>query len=472
MSKRKNGDGNWGVRTINGAQYKYYRKYYDWKGDYHTFYGKTEKEINQKKERFELKNKDKHKLDLKNIPKESFYYYCKHWIDNIKPFDGTSTKQVTIDSYKDIVENRIKDTFLGNAQIGSLNKKIFQDYISDYCVNEKKYSRATIKRTQSLLNQICEYLCKKDHYSNINYMEDIIIPSEKNVSTKKKTVPFLEQSDMEKLYDEFNKLDGNGNKIYGINSYAIIFIMYTGLRISECISLKWKDVNFDLNIVNISHVIVKVKNTKSDTPKYVLVDTEGTKSETSNRSIPLSDVALSILKELRVNQNDNEYIFSNDGKTVLDNRNVTRTLNIMQRNSKCKVEKCGLHSLRHTFGSYLILKGTDVKTVSELLGHSSIEVTLNIYIHIINAQKAASIKLFDDINTNIISVTDKQDDNNVIDNLSKLGVSIIEIEDGMLGYIENNKIVKLPINKTLLLDTVSINNIDIYNDFYKNIKSQ
>ena len=151
MAKRKNGEGNWGTRTINGVQYKYYRKYYDWKEDYHTFYGKTEKEINQKREQFELTNKDKHKFDVKNVKQETFYHYCKHWIEDIKPNDGSDTKQVTIDSYADMLDNRIKDTFLGNTQIASLNEDVFQDYIDDYCVKQKKYSRGTIKRTHLMI---------------------------------------------------------------------------------------------------------------------------------------------------------------------------------------------------------------------------------------------------------------------------------------------------------------------------------
>ncbi len=468
MAKRKNGEGNWGIRTINGTQYKYYRKYYDWKEDYQTFYGKTEKEINRKRIEFEEKNKGKHKLNLKNVPNETFYYYCLYWIEKIKPYDGSDTKEVTLSGYYEAIETRIKNTDLGNTQISSLNTKVFQDYIDEYCIKEKKYSRGTIKRTQSILNQICEYLYKKDNYASENYMSNVIIPSEKNIPTKRKEIPFLEESDMNKLYNEFLRTDSNGSKIYGINSYVVIFIMYTGLRFSECAALKWKDINFDLKIVNITHVVSLIKNKQSDSPKYILVDTIGTKSNTSNRSIPLADIPFSILKELYHEQDENDYIFSNDGKTLLNNRNVTRTLNIMQKNSKCKIKKCGLHSLRHTFGSYLILKGTDIKTVSELLGHSGIEVTLNIYIHIINAQKASSIQLFNNLNTEKKEIK-SENKTDILKFLSENGINIIEIEEGMLGYIDSNKIVKLPINKTISLESLEIKNIDVYNEFYKNI---
>ena len=466
MKKRKNGEGNWGTRIINGTKYKYYRKYYDWKDDYHTFYGKTETEVNSKRDEFEIKNKDKHRLNKSNIPNETFYHYCIYWLKDIKPVDGSDTKEVTLDSYEEIIETRIKNTFLGNTVIQSLNKDIFEDYIFEFLLKKKGYSRATIKRTQSLLNQICEHLYKKDKYASENYIQDIKMPSEKNVTTKKKETLFLEESDMDLLYDEFNKTKKTGERKYGINSYIIIFIIYTGLRISECIALKWKDINFSLKILRVSHVAVKIKNKESSYPKHILVDTEGTKTYTSNRSIPLSSRALDILNELHKSQDQNNYIFSNDGKSILDSRNITRTLNMMQRNAHCKVEKCGLHSLRHTFGSYLILKGTDIKTVSELLGHSDIKVTLNIYVHIINAQKVASIKLFDE-KDNPLSVESNSENKKFTGFLSDFGINLIEIEDGMLGYIENNKIVKLPINKSLTLGSATIDNMDIYKEYYK-----
>lgn len=52
----------------------------------------------------------------------------------------------------------------------------------------------------------------------------------------------------------------------------------------------------------------------------------------------------------------------------------------------------GLHSLRHTFASRLFANGEDVKTVSELLGHSDITITYNTYIHLINQQKKNAVK--------------------------------------------------------------------------------
>ena len=275
---------------------------------------------------------------------------------------------------------------------------------------------------------------------------------------------------MEKLYKEFLKEDSNGKKIYGINSYAIIFIMYTGLRISECISLKWEDINEELNIITISHsiIVLKDRDRKDGKTKYITKDTKDAKTKSSNRSIPLSERAKEILNELKkINSicDKKDYIFINKNGNLMNKRNVLRTLNKMQKNAKCEVEKCGLHALRHSFGSYLILHGTDIKTVSELLGHADIQITLNIYIHIINMQKASAISLFDTIKNNTVTNLEETG-KSVLEELKNNKIDIIEIEDGMLGYVNEGKIIKLPINKSFELDNIKINNKDIYNEFY------
>ncbi len=60
-----------------------------------------------------------------------------------------------------------------------------------------------------------------------------------------------------------------------------------------------------------------------------------------------------------------------------------------------EIEYKGLHALRHTFGSILIKNNTDIKVVSELLGHSDVKFTYNRYIHIINEQKTSAIEMID-----------------------------------------------------------------------------
>lgn len=157
---------------------------------------------------------------------------------------------------------------------------------------------------------------------------------------------------------------------------------------------------------------------------------------------------------------ESDYIFVDRKEQFLNQSNISRTLRGMLKNAGCSVERCGMHALRHSFGSFLILHGIDIKTVSELLGHADVSITLNIYIHVINLQKMRAIQMFN------VNEPKKESVSNILDWLKDNKIEIIEIEDGMLGYIEKGKIVKIPMNKTLGVAGREIFNKDIYMEFY------
>jgi site-specific recombinase XerD len=109
---------------------------------------------------------------------------------------------------------------------------------------------------------------------------------------------------------------------------------------------------------------------------------------------------LDCFDKLSPDHKPDDYITVNQLGNVINQRNLTRTLKAMLTRAKCTVDKCGLHSLRHSFGSFLISHGADIKVVSELLGHKDVSTTYNIYVHILPKQHKDVIKLFDEIGKN------------------------------------------------------------------------
>ena len=74
---------------------------------------------------------------------------------------------------------------------------------------------------------------------------------------------------------------------------------------------------------------------------------------------------------------------------------MTRTLHRML--DHLGIERAGMHALRHTFATTLFANGVDVKTVSEILGHANVQITMNIYIHVIDEIKKKAVETLDDI---------------------------------------------------------------------------
>ena len=458
MARRKNGDGSWGKKTIKGTTYQYYKKYYPETQEEKYFYGKTITEIKQKRKVYEDAIPDYVKIDRSNMPKNYFEDLCMYWIKKVKPYDGSETREVTLSSYEGVINSRIKGTALGQTQIANLSKTTFEDY-RDYLLFDQKLARASIKRTFCVINQFCDYM-EENRYIAKNYSRAIKMPSENITITKRKEIKFLPEDDMNKLYAEHLKVSSTGERIYGRNSYIIIFILYTGLRIGECLALKWKDVDMVHNMISVNHTLVKFKQDD----KTIVIDSPTTKTVNGTRNVPLNDRAIEMLngvKKMYPNKTPEDYVFLDSKEQFTNQSNITKTLGRMLKGASCSVGRCGLHSLRHSFGSFLILHGVDIKTVSELLGHSDVSITLNIYIHVINLQKMRAVQLFN------VNDLNKDEITNVLDFLKENKITIIEIEDGMLGYISDSKIIKIPMNKTLEVAGKQINNKDIYFEFYK-----
>ena len=153
---------------------------------------------------------------------------------------------------------------------------------------------------------------------------------------------------------------------------AVLLCLYTGLRLGELCALKWTDIDFENRLMVISRTVQRLYMEGQRT-KTILAETDP-KSQYSRREIPLCVPALELLIRFRDSQ---EYIFG--GHTPADPRT-------MQNHFKRIITEAGLedknfHILRHTFATNCIEGGADVKSLSELLGHSEVQITLNRYVH-------------------------------------------------------------------------------------------
>lgn len=379
MGKRRNGEGSWGKKKIGQYMYHYYR---DVNGKY--TYGKTVKEVNQK---LEKKKSQQFILDEKT----TFGEYITEWLNKTKK---KSIEPTTFDCYELMIKSQIlnfKEYNIANKQLSNLNSDVFQKYIDALAT---KYSRATIKKVWSIIKQCVSYGEIKEEIP-YNTTKLVNIPSESNVEVKKKEVPFLNKNDVEKLYKILNKKHQNGTNIFGSNAHALILIMYSGMRVSEMIALKWKNVDFDNKKIKIESSSTEIINRNNDGGKRYIKYEKTTKTESGNRTIPLPDRAMEMLKwfdRKNPKHKPEDYVCVTKNNTQIMRRNVNKTLKLMAELADTDIKNFTVHTLRHTYGSILISEGVDIKKVSELLGHSDITVTYNIYIGIYENDKKSEIE--------------------------------------------------------------------------------
>lgn len=387
MIRRNNGEGSWGKKKINGYSYLRYRTKYN--GVFKEFYGKTRQEVLQKAADYE---KAVGFNNNKNILKKSIGNYLYDWLQTVRIYeisDGTyTTDYKTYSSY-------IKNSLFANTQIANLTTRKMQDYINSLSL---KYARSTFKKIYTLYNLCFKYAIRVGDLGS-NPCEGVILPNERNTVIKKKKIPYLEKDDVERLYyeayrlntDEYRITGKSGTRVYGINALGIIIILYTGLRSSELTALQWRNV--DLKAKNVYIELAHYKKTDPVTHKESRV--LGIPKYNSKRVIPLADRAIKAFEDIaKVSHTTapNDFVIS------CSTRRLATTLDRMLKRAGCSVTHCGLHAIRHTFGSLLLSQGVDLKTISTLLGHKDIQTTANIYLDVSEQLAINSVDLLNKIN--------------------------------------------------------------------------
>lgn len=390
-TRRKKGEGSWSKKTIKGIEYQRYRKLYN--GEYKEFYGRTVKEVKEKIQEFESRNMYIKKTEVR---KQTFGEYLENWFINVRVYEVESSTYLRNEQ---TINYHIKDSSLYNAQMVNINSELCQSLINKL---SEKYSRSTISKVYVLLNMCFNYAFTKEHIGE-NPMMKVKMPKESSLVIKKKEAKWLSSSDVEKFVQEAERVNTRefrikgkvGERVYGVNAYYAILIIYTGLRIGELMALTWEDIDFKNKTLNVNKSRAKGK-IDGKTTLYI----KDPKSESGTRIIPLSDRAIYALQKIK--EYSTELKLNSDNNLIVANTssesNITRTVKSMLFRAGCETEKCGLHALRHTFGSLLLEKGVDLKTISYLLGHSDITVTANIYLHITREKAINSIEVLNKVN--------------------------------------------------------------------------
>ena len=387
----QNPNGTWTIR-------KRYGRKPDGKPLIKKFTGKTKTEARNKRLEYERQ------MLLGNTSPSSvdFVNYMRHWA---KLYKINTVKGSTYDAIENCIESRIKNYGIASMPLNCLNTEELQKYINELV--KAKYSHATIQKTYNTINNCLTQAVNNGDLVK-NPLAGVKLPSPDRVLTAEKEIEFFDESDIKKIFDEAQRVFENGKPVYQYG-YAIIFLMYTGLRVGEAIALKWKDIDFDAKTVSVNRTASMIKNRK-DRPieegqivvkadKYLMVITTP-KTKSSIRRLRLTKKAKLALEQLleldKPFINEDDYVIQTNTHKIANRYNIARALRIVESNAKTE-KRCGVHSLRHTFASMLFRKNIDVKVISKLLGHSKVTTTYNRYIHLIQEQEVDAMKVLDDL---------------------------------------------------------------------------
>ena len=245
---------------------------------------------------------------------------------------------------------------IGDLEIKDLNSKILQNLINELAL--KRLSTNTILAIVSVVKQSLKYGFE------FNIIEPFIL---------KLKFPKYKQKEIEIFNLEEQKMLINYCNNSKDNYFGIIISLFTGIRIGELLALTWSKIDFKNKILIIDETL---SYTKIDN-KYQIIYTEP-KTFYSIRKIPLCNQIINRLKIIK-QKSKCEYIISTNHNSPVSIRNYQKCFERIL--DKLKIKHRGFHSLRHTFATNAIEIGMDIKSLSEILGHSSATITLNRYVH-------------------------------------------------------------------------------------------
>jgi len=170
---------------------------------------------------------------------------------------------------------------------------------------------------------------------------------------------------------------------------GILLCFYTGIRLGELCALKWGDLDLEAGTVSIARTVSRTKNfTQARGKSALLIGMP--KSRKSVRKIPLPAFLTELSKDLRMRtENEACYVLSGT-RTPIEPRTYQKLYKRILARAGVKDRK--FHVIRHTFATRALELGVDIKTLSELLGHSSVTITLNIYAHSLMEQKRIAME--------------------------------------------------------------------------------
>lgn len=316
---------------------------------YRSFYGKTREEAEYKmvisSQSASQTGEEITEMTVKELALE-WLYVSKNRI-----------KESTCANYRMKIERHIIPYFGGiNAEM--LKAKAVYEFI------EKKLQDGLSVRyvcdILTVLKSIFRYACREYRINNV--IDGIVMP--------KKAKPEIKIFSKEEQRRLILYINSNWN----LSTVGVALSLYTGLRIGEICALKWENIDIEKRILTIKNTIQRIQNFGGNT-KTKLIITEP-KSLTSKREIPIPDCLIPMLREFK--GRSDSFILTGTNKPIEPRTMQYRFKRILKN---VNLPSYNFHSLRHAFASGAVELGFDVKTLSEILGHSSVQVTLDRYVH-------------------------------------------------------------------------------------------
>lgn len=314
------------------------------------------------------------------LSQDTFGQVTRQWLLAMRP----QIKESSYVKYQSLVENHILpqlgEISLAKLTTDSMEQFVHRELTQGRVADRKGLSPKTVRDILSIIRQIFHF-AEGQHYRIPCSIQTV------KVKVKIKEIHVLTIPNRKKL-EQF--LLRENNRI----SDGILLSLYTGLRIGEICALRWEQILLDEGLLQIRYTLQRIPNLDYDkedlSSKKTKIIVTSPKSSCSNRDIPLPVFMLERMKK-RLPSSGRAFFLTGSCEEYVEPRTMNNYFKRILR--QCGIPETNYHTLRHTFATRCIELNFDVKTLSEILGHSNVNITLNRYVHITLEQKRKNMDM-------------------------------------------------------------------------------
>lgn len=367
----------------------------------HSIYAPTLDELREKEQKILRDKSDGIRTDAQKVLLNDVY---ELWVQLKK-----GLKDNTFQNYKYMYEQFVRDD-IGKQKVVTLKRSDIRRYYNRL-IDERALKIATVDNVHTVLHQVLD-IAVEDGYLRNNISDNALkeLKQARNLFTeKRKALTIAEQN----IFLDYL----TNNNMYK-HWYPIFALMIgTGLRVGEATGLRWEDIDFENNTININHTLVYYNHAENGC--YFGVNTPKTRA--GERTVPMIESVKKALMQEREYQIEcgikcnvridgfTDFIFVNRfgnaqhqgtlnkalrriirdcNQQIIDNAKGNEELTLLPRFS--------CHTLRHTFTTRLCESGINIKVIQSVLGHADISTTLDIYADVTKDLKKTEMQTFED----------------------------------------------------------------------------
>ncbi|MCD8018111.1 MAG: site-specific integrase [Clostridiales bacterium] len=356
---RKRQDGRWEARVVQG-------KPICGKTNYKYFYGSSYQDVRQKKKSF-LENRQLMRLDvIPSLPEKTgmedtpFRDVVTGWLLSKK----SGVKESTYSCYSIMAEKHILPV-LGELPVSSIDSSCLTKFLEKKKISGRlgggALSDKTISDMKTVLMQILRFAKKQ---GMLRTVPDC--PSMTSRQPDASVLTAWEQTKVEAKVLEEDTPFGLG----------VLLSLYGGIRIGEVCGLQWKDIDGKNGTLSINKTVYRITDMDGQNGAKTKVVIGTPKTDCSIRTIPLPITVFQYLMERR--RDGDCYVVTGTTKYMEPRVCLERYKRLLHR---AGVADHTFHTLRHTYATRCVESGVDIKSLSEIMGHSDVKITLQRYVH-------------------------------------------------------------------------------------------